>query len=58
MKIKIELTEPQYFLLREAIQDHVHSLDAIDNMDIPQLRKLNMLNLITLKLINARRGEV
>ena len=57
MKIKIELTEPQYHLLMDAINDHGLSLDAMANSADRQTNKLRMLDRITQKLINARRGE-
>lgn len=56
MKIKIELTEPQYFLLLDAIHDHQMSLDAIDNSDAPQWRNRMLLTRIAMKLKRAYQG--
>ncbi len=53
MKIKIELTEPQYFLLLDAIHDHHMTLDAIDNSDGPQWRNRMLLARIAMKLKRA-----
>lgn len=55
-KIKIELTEPQYFLLLDAIHDHAMSLDDIAASDYPQWRNINMLTRIKIKLKRAYQG--
>ncbi len=53
MKIKIELTESQYFLLLDANNEAHLALDDIDNSDYSQSKNLKMLDRIAQKLINA-----
>ncbi len=54
MKIKIELTKPQYLLLMDAIGDHFMSLDAMHGPGNSQTKDMKMLERIILKLFQAR----
>ena len=54
MKIKVELTKPQYLLLMDALGDHFMSLDAMHGSGNSQTKDMKMLERIIQKLIEAR----